>query len=119
MTPLREWQREYRKRIAALNNEDLFDEMLDAQIPDGWDRFPVRGLWKSNEVARQARDRYTRNANRAALVTVKTAKLLERLAGCAEHLVYEYPEIFENAERDEEAALTLAARIRGALALEV
>lgn len=53
----------------------------------------------------------------AALVTLELAELLERLAGNAEHLAYEYHDLLvrEIAEQDEQTIRALAAEIREAL----
>lgn len=58
------------------------------------------------------------------LATLELTALLERLARCAEHIVYEYDDMSTRAERepiarDMRIARILAARIREALAQEV
>lgn len=78
---LKKWQQRYRDRITALNSEDLFDKMVDAQIPDDWNGcFTDHARWRADESIRQVRDRYSRNARLAALVTEELAELLNQMA---------------------------------------
>ena len=64
------------------------------------------------------RDRINDNDAVYILVTPELAELLERLAGNAEHLAYEYHDLLvgEIAEQDEQTARELATCIKDSLA---
>ena len=106
MTTLKKWQQEYKDRLIALSDVDLFDEMTDAQMPDDWDgAFTSQGRWRADESIRQVLDKYISNAKLAALVTEELAEMLEQCSACFTGNV---PAIAERAQE-------MAARTREAL----
>lgn len=58
MARLAKWKKEYRAELEAMSNAELFQEMLEAQEPDGYDGyFSSRQLWRSQESLRQVEKR--------------------------------------------------------------
>jgi len=114
------WQQEYRDRLMALSSENLFDEMLYAQVPDDWDgAFTNQGLWRSKESTKQIRDRYIRNARLAELMTPELASLLDGLIALAKSTDVQVPVLLRGPMlRMIDDAREQAKRIREALALE-
>lgn len=46
MTKLAQWQQQYANRLVSLSNKELWEEFLDAQMPDDYSGlFTNRGAW--------------------------------------------------------------------------
>jgi hypothetical protein len=58
MSKLTRWQQMYREHLWTLDNEDLFNEMLEANMPVGYnEEFSGIGQWFSKEATRQVIER--------------------------------------------------------------